>query len=106
MTGRATPPLDPKEAARRAALTSLDIAALRAWMAQDGGYASADDALVLQAAHEARAVDPVMPARLQRESVRWLRGHHPDSATLATIARYPGAFKGPTYGKRTKASDE
>ena len=104
MKGRRVPPLDSKEAARRAALTTLDIPALRAWMTDTGLEAVliGDDALVLQAAHEVRAVDLRLPAALRRESVAWLREHHPESATLATIKAYPSEFRGPTYGRRSK----
>lgn len=88
------------ERARRQALTSLDIPALRAWMRHTGLEAaliSGDDSLVLRAAHEARAVDLKLPARLRRESVAWLRENAPDSATLTTIRAYPGEFTGPAY---------
>jgi hypothetical protein len=104
--GRTLPPRTPaqqREHDRRQALASLDIPALRAWMRDSGLEAELiadDDALVLRVAHEVRAVDHRLPAMLRRESVAWLREHAPESATLATIAAYPGEFRGPTYGKR------
>lgn len=82
-----------KERERQAALLALDVPAMRAWLDRYGCDAMGDDALVLRAMHESRAVDPKMPRRAQQESVAWLREQHPDSATLQTIAAYPGEFR-------------
>lgn len=52
-----------------------------------------------QKEHERRVAK--MSQKAQRESIVWLREHHPDSVTLKTIAAYPGEFRGPAYGKRS-----
>lgn len=67
---------------RRAALKSMDVAQLRAWLETDGFGAFGDDAVVLQAAHESRAMDAGMSPALRTASRRWLREHHPDSIAL------------------------
>ena len=81
MKGRTTPrrtPAQQLEHERRQALTSLDVTALRDWMARTGlerALISDDDTMVLQAAHEARVVDLRLPRQLRDESARWLREH-------------------------------
>lgn len=87
-------PEQQKEEERSRALRSLDVPAIRAWLERYGVGALGDDALVLRAAHETRAVDPKMPRYVQRESVRWLRAHYPESETLKTLATCPGEFHG------------
>ena len=93
MRGRSVPQLDSREVERRRAVAALDIAALRVRMEADGlDLRGVDDALVLQATHEARAVDLTMPASIREESIAWLQGNCPDCATLATIAHHPKEF--------------
>lgn len=98
MKGRTPPALVPKETARRAALEALDVPAMRAWAVRYAVGLLGDDRVVLISMHEARAIDPVTPGYLRRESVRWLREHYPESAALT---RHPEEFKGPTY-ERTR----
>lgn len=94
MKGRQAPPIDPQEEARRRALLSLDVPTLRAWMKlSDMSDYSADDALVLRAAHEVRVVDTRLPLSAQLDSLIWLRANHPESDTLKTIAAYPREFR-------------
>lgn len=99
---RTPPPRTPaqqKTAVRRLALLSGDVAAVRAWAAEYGVELSKDDRTLEISIHEARAVEPTMPARARRESIAWLGREYPESTTLAQIRRFPGEFRGPTYGK-------
>lgn len=84
MKGRRVPPS--KEEERRAALSSLDIPAMRAWARRYAMGLLGDDQTVLISMHEARIIDPSMAPFTQRESVRWLREHYPESAALEAQA--------------------
>lgn len=82
-----------KEHERRTALLSLDIPAIRTWLERYGMGAFGDDALVLRAAHETRAVDLKLPRKVRQGSIAWLKKQYPDSATLQVIAKYPKEFR-------------
>ncbi len=102
---RTPPPPTPaqqKIAARRAPFLSGDVATVRAWAAEYGAALLGDDHTVLISIHEARAVEPTMPATARRESIAWLEREYPASTALAQIRRFPGAFRGPVYGKVRK----
>lgn len=102
MPGRTPPPrthAQQKEHERRDALAALDVAAMRAWAERYTVVLLGDDQVVLLAMHEVRVIDKVTPANLRRESIAWLEANHPDSHALEQIRRYPGAFRGPSYGK-------
>lgn len=85
-------PEQQKEHERRTALLALDVPAMRTWLERYGVGAFGDDALVLRAMHETRAVDLRLPHKAQQESIAWLKEQHPDSTTLQVIAKYPKEF--------------
>lgn len=82
-----------KEHERRTALLALDVPVMRAWLERYGMGAFGDDALVLRAMHETRAVDLKLPRKVRQESIAWLKATYPDSTTLQVIAAYPKEFR-------------
>ena|ERR1051325_4579142 len=92
-------PEQQKEHERREALATLDVPAMRAWAARYAVGLLGDDRTVLISMHETRVLDKVTPARLRQESITWLQANHPESTALEQIRRFPGAFRGPSYGK-------
>lgn len=98
--GRATPPrapqMPPDAELRRAALLTLDVAALRIWAAtylpdDQNTVALADDASLLTSMHEARMLDGTMPGDARAVSLRWLaeRGHAVAQRTLELLRTTP-----------------
>jgi hypothetical protein len=69
---RTPPPADPIEEEKRAALLALDVGAIRAWSERHNiGLLPADDALLLRSMHDARRLDPTMPATARAVSRRY-----------------------------------